>query len=229
MDFRAFYESPWQQPILTGGIGFVCGGAAALAALRARPSSPRGALLTRWTLAFALSTLLDCYLTGASSPLGTGGPLATLAAVVFVVLGDLRPYLLLAGFTRPAWTRAALVEALAWSFAPSLFIALVKRAAPWLVPDLRHIFLVYEGFALVLLGVWHFAIAPRRAVDPAMRGWLRGVLGFFAMTYVLWIAADLAILAEVPSGWGLRVVPNALYYGLFVAWAWRTAPRELRA
>ena len=223
MDLRQFYESPAQQPYLIGLIGLVAGGAAAIAAVRGR------GFLARWTALFAVEALIDCYLTGYGSPLDPNGAAMTVAGVAFVFLGDLRLYLLTARFTRTRWSRAALGEATAWAFAPSLLIAILKRAAPWVVPDLRHIFLVYELAALALLLVWWRAVLPRRDAAPDTRRWLSAALAFFVAQYALWAGSDVLILAGAPWAWGLRVVPNAMYYGLFVAFVWRRSPTELRA
>jgi len=226
MNLRVFYESPLQQPGLTGLIGLIAGGAAALAAMRAQKT-----FLSRWTLLFALEALLDGWLTGASSPLDPRGAGATAAAIVFVVLGDLRLYLLLARYTRRAWGPAVFAEAFAWAFAPSLVIAALKRLAPWAVSNNRHIFLIYELCALPLLMLWLQGFVPRRLSRPedaAERAWLSGATAFFAAQYTLWVLADVAILQRASWGWGLRVVPNVMYYGLFVAFAWRSAPPGLK-
>lgn len=227
MDPRAFYESSWQQPFLLGLIGAAAGGAAAWSA----STAGRGGFLARWTQLFALAAIADCVLTGYSSPLGQNTPAMTAASVFFVILGDLRLYLLTARFTRAQGTRGAYLEALVWALAPSLLIAALKRLAPWTVADGRHIFLTYELAALVPLGLWWAVLAPQRlaaaASAPTLR-WLRGVLGFFAAQYALWALADVGILRGAPLAWALRVAPNAMYYGLFVCWAWFTAPPELR-
>ncbi|MFO0630804.1 MAG: hypothetical protein U0325_34970 [Polyangiales bacterium] len=229
MSLRGFYESSWQQPNLLGALGLLLGGAAAWAASRHRAADDRSAFLARWTQLFALEALLDCVLTGYSSPLGQNTPAMTAAAVVFVILGDLRLYLLLARLSRPRWSAVAMAEALAASLAPSLVIAALKRVAPWLVANGRHIFLIYELTALIPLALWGFVLLPGRAGgSPAVRAWLRGAVGFFALQYALWASADVGILYDADLAWGLRVVPNAMYYAGFVAWVWRTAPRELR-
>jgi hypothetical protein len=129
VSLQGFYESAWQQPNLLGALGLLLGGAAAWAASRRRPTDLRQAFLARWTQLFALEALLDCVLTGYSSPLGQNTPAMTVAAVVFVIVGDLRLYLLLARLSRPHWSAVALVEALAASLAPSLVIAALKRLA----------------------------------------------------------------------------------------------------
>ena len=229
MSLRGFYESAWQQPNLLGALGLLLGGGAAWAASRRGAADPRAAFLARWTQVFAVEALLDCALTGYSSPLGQNTPAMTAASVVFVILGDLRLYLLLARLSRPRWSAVALAEALAASLAPSLVIAALKRLAPWLVANGRHIFLIYELAALLPLALWGLALLPGRLRDaPDERRWLRGAVGFFAVQYALWAAADVGILAGLDLAWGLRVVPNAMYYAGFVAWVWRTAPRGLR-
>lgn len=229
MSLRGFYESAWQQPNLLGALGLILGGAAAWAASRGRATDPRQRFLARWTQLFALEALLDCVLTGASSPLGQNTPAMTVAAVVFVVLGDLRLYLLLARLSRPRWTGVALAEALGAALAPSLVIAALKRLAPWLVANGRHIFLIYELTALIPLALWGFALLPARLRDaPEDRRWLGGAVAFFAAQYALWASADVGILLGADLAWGLRVVPNAMYYALFVAWVWRAAPKGLR-
>lgn len=226
MNLRAFYESSWQQPGLTGLLGLVLGGAAALAAVRARKT-----FLARWTMLFAVEALLDAWLTGYSSPLPPNGLAATAASIVFVVLGDLRIYLLFARYTRRAWSPAVFAEAFGWAFAPSLLIAVLKRAAPWAVSNLRHLFLIYELAALPLVMLWLQGFVPRRLARPEdapARAWLSGAAAFFAAQYFLWIVSDVAILQGARWGWALRVLPNVMYYGLFVAWAWRGAPPELK-
>lgn len=229
MSLQGFYESAWQQPRLLGALGLLLGGAAAGAASRGRATDPRQAFLARWTQLFALEALIDCVLTGASSPLGQNTPAMTAAAVVFVILGDLRLYLLLARLSRPRWRGAALAEALGAALAPSLVIAALKRLAPWLVANGRHIFLIYELTALIPLALWGFALLPARLREvPEERRWLVGAVAFFAAQYALWAAADVGILWGADLAWGLRVVPNAMYYALFVAWVWRTAPKGLR-
>jgi hypothetical protein len=229
MSLRGFYESAWQQPNLLVALGLLLGGAAAWSASRRGATDARGAFLARWTQLFALEALIDCVLTGSSSPLGQNTPAMTVAAVVFVIVGDLRLYLLLARLSRPRWSAVALAEALAASLAPSLVIAALKRLAPWLVANGRDIFLVYELTALIPLALWGFALLPGRLRDaPEERRWLRGAVAFFAAQYVLWASTDVGILQGADLAWGLRVVPNVMYYSLFVAWVWRTAPRGLR-
>jgi hypothetical protein len=61
----------------------------------------------------------------------------------------------------------------------------------------------------------------RGAHDPA----LRAVLGYVVAYYALWASADVLILAGVDFGWGLRVLPNQLYYSFFVPFAYLRVAR----
>jgi hypothetical protein len=49
---------------------------------------------------------------------------------------------------------------------------------------------------------------------------VRAVLGFVVLYYVLWALADILALNGEDRGWALRMVPNQLYYGLFVPFAY---------
>ena len=48
------------------------------------------------------------------------------------------------------------------------------------------------------------------------------MLAYVAVYYALWGIADALILAGFDAGWGLRVLPNQLYYSFWVpvAWTW---------
>jgi hypothetical protein len=48
------------------------------------------------------------------------------------------------------------------------------------------------------------------------------VLAFVCAYYVVWTTADALVLRGHEWGWGLRVVPNVLYYGAFVPFAYTT-------
>ena len=49
---------------------------------------------------------------------------------------------------------------------------------------------------------------------------VRSTLGLVGAYYGLWAAADVLILCGVDAGWLVRLVPNQLYYGLFVPFVW---------
>ena len=66
-------------------------------------------------------------------------------------------------------------------------------------------------------------------LSPEVSRWLREVTGFVAVQYALWALADAVILWVHPAGFLLRVVPNVLYYGLFVGYVFLRAPPAIRS
>jgi hypothetical protein len=57
---------------------------------------------------------------------------------------------------------------------------------------------------------------------PAVRRYVRDVFALVVVYYLLWATSDLLIIAGWEWAWGLRVVPNLLYYGGFVPFShWR--------
>ena len=68
-----------------------------------------------------------------------------------------------------------------------------------------------------------FEVLHREPFDgPIALRYLRAVLAYVAVYYALWGIADVLILAGFDAGWGLRILPNQLYYSFWVpvAWTW---------
>lgn len=177
---------------------------------------PRAASFVRaWALVFGLVAIVDVV---AAGPLGW--PL-----LPFVLLGDYRVLALALVVMEPTRARSAvLLEAAAWT--------LVVPAAAWVAhaglgallgaqPEMT-LWLAYEIAFAILASVLTLWLVPRRAGSdrPAVRAYLQSVLGLVVLYYVLWVAADVAILAGADRGWALRIVPNQLYYGLLVPLAY---------
>jgi hypothetical protein len=208
--FEAFYASPLQHPVL---LWLTAGLATALCLARRglRPSA------RRYCAALGALSLADAWLTS-SEVYGVGrltGPLATIVPLLFVLAGDFR-FLLFAlaadarGGIRPR--ARSLSQAAALTLVVPLFTQLALRLLPAVADGARLMFLVYElafaALALALLA-WH-----RNAQTP----WVRAVGVCVVAYYGLWAAADAAILfAGADLGYGLRVVPNLLYYGGLIA------------
>jgi hypothetical protein len=228
-DWHAFYQSDVQGLWL-----LVIAPLAFLAALPfARRPAAQGAdptaagFVGAWALVFALETLLDPLATGPlARALGIAGtPAHTALIFVFVLLGDFRVLLLL--FHLAARERAlgrSLRAAAPWT----LLVPLVTLAV-WGPPRLlleplpsQVMWLVYET-AFAALALWLRArgiparLGPGR---PALARYLRAVCAFVAAYYALWAAADVLILLGVDAGWGLRVIPNQLYYAFTVPFAY---------
>lgn len=186
--------------------------------------------LRLYALGFAVETLIDPVATGPLvGALGWGATGATLSGLLFVLLGDFRVYWLVFALAdrRPA-TGAPLRRALLFTpivaiggFAINAALGTVFGEMPGQVLWLCHELL----FVAVALWLRHTAIA---AVEVPRRDALRRVCAFVITYYGLWAASDALILATGNDvGWLLRVLPNQLYYGLWVPTAYFALRDEL--
>jgi hypothetical protein len=189
-----------------------------------RPAADRADAFVRgYALAFALETILDPF---AGGPLvrwlGLGEGAATAVVFLFVLLGDFRVFLLIFGLDavrtgRPA--RHAIAAAAGWTLVVPVATAIVHRslaAAYGTLPG-QVLWLVYELGFLALTVVFASIVLPRRIDDPALRRYLAAVVAYVAAYYALWAAADALILTTgADAAWALRMVPNQLYYALYV-------------
>jgi len=205
---------------------------------------PAAARFVRWWAAvFAVLTILDPIAGGPLLRLlAVRDPrVATGVMLAFVLLGDFRVYLLVFGLLayagprraaratdplhaardtlRVVPPRAALAAALATLVVPTV-AGLVDRLLRSRHPGLpaQTVWLIYElAFFCVAVGML-VRLVPARvsAAEPRLANYLRRVLAYVAAYYALWAAADVVILAGIDAGWALRVVPNQLYYALWV-------------
>ncbi len=237
--FFAIYDSPWHLPML-------CWAAAPLllwALWRARPTRDTGpSALTLWRLALLGQLLItvDALTSGAWSPIDPTTLASSAAGVLWVVLGDLRYFLLLARFAPPpqpasVTPRPAVSRALALSLLVPWLNATISAAVPTVFGESRWKFLLYEVLFLVLLGWVRWVRLPRQlatlppgAETAALGRWLRFLTRFEAVQYGLWVLADVLILLGLPAALMLRMVPNVMYYVAFVPVAYFTAPPSLR-
>jgi len=193
----------------------------------------RTTFLWRYALFFTLETMID--------PLA-GGPIvralgladsavATVVMVAFVLLGDFRVFLLVFALAAPArpldraGVLAAAGEAARWTLVvPVVALALDRVALPALVGPLpsQSIWLVYELCFLVLALLLRERLLPARLglVHAGLLAYLRAILGYVALYYALWAGADILILAGHDLGWLVRIIPNQLYYALYVPTAY---------
>lgn len=207
-----------------------------LAAVRPDPlralDPMRTAFMWRYAVAFSLETMLDPLLGG---PVVRGLGLAdtwaaTAVMVLFVLVGDFRVFLLLFALSTPArpldraGVLAAAGEAARWTLVVPLTTLAVHGALDALYGPLpaQSIWLVYELAFLLLALVLRALLLPARLRHPheAMHAYLRTVLAYVALYYALWAGADILILGGVDAGWLLRIVPNQLYYALWVPTAY---------
>jgi hypothetical protein len=203
--------------------------------------------MRRWAAIFAVLTIVDPLAGGPLLRLlgVADAPVATAVLVAFVLLGDFRVYLLIftllsyGGARRAARTadpvyaardalrvvpwRAALVAALATLVVPLVAFAVdgLLRARNPTLPA-QSIWLIYELAFLTVAIVLRVSVIPARIppAAPRLGNYLRAVLGYVAVYYALWAAADVLILAGFDAGWALRLVPNQLYYAFWVPFAY---------
>jgi hypothetical protein len=139
-----------------------------------------------------------------------------------VLLGDFRVFALAVVVMQPGRARSsAFIEAGAWTLVVPAVAYGVWRAiaaAHGAEPPEMLLWLVYEIAFVLLVLAWWTAIVPARvsASRAATRRYVGGVLAVVAAYYVLWVLADVVILAGRDWGWALRMVPNQLYYGVLV-------------
>lgn len=213
---KALYDSGWHHPFAA----YL--GLAVLAVLLAR--APRGTFLFRWAALFGLVLAADATVTGAWSPLPSSSPLFTPLSIVFVILGDARFFFLQERFARPhASTLRLTILAALTSLVVPITSTLLREVFP-LLSEGRWLFLGYELLALAfVLGTW--LVRYRPALEAESRRWLGRVTAIFATLYALWATADVLILWGVELGHLLRIVPNVLYYAVFLVATVALAPR----
>jgi hypothetical protein len=215
--WKALYESPTQSVWSLVVLPAVFLGWLALRGRRAAgPVEPAAAgFVRRWAVVFALVALVDPIATG---PLG-------LPLLPFVLLGDFRVFALVLAVMHPTRARGGvLLEAAAWTFVVPAFAygttKLVEAVAGAQASTM--LWIVYEAGFVTLADAFVLWVLPRRvdADREPVRRYVRAVLGFVVLYYVLWALADVLTLNGVDAGWALRMLPNQLYYGLFVPFAY---------
>jgi len=183
-------------------------------------SRPDARWLLAYSVVFAVETLVDPLATGPLvRALGLGPGAASAVGFLFVWLGDFRVLLLvfaLARARRHAWLRAVVASLLV----PALDLALYHGLLRALWPELpgQTLWLIHEvGFCALALALCIWGVPRLTPPEPlGHRRFLRGALLYAALYYALWAKSDLLILAGVDAGWGLRILPNQLYYACWV-------------
>lgn len=216
---KSLYDSPFHHPLAA-----YVGGLLLLFAIARRLPFLHGYLTV-----FLVCILADATVTGGWSPVPLGTSAYTFFSVLFIILGDLRYFVLAERVTRPDEPLArTLLFSVPVSFIMPVTTGIMSRTLPAMADD-RVLYAVYElAMVPLVMGLDHFRFA-RRALDPAVRKWVHEVSLFFAALYLGWGSCDLLILAGVEFGHVLRIVPNVMYYALFLAVVWLRAPASLRA
>lgn len=228
--FERFYGTAWHHP----GFAFLA------AVLFALALASRRRFLVGWAIVFTVEILADALATGMLSPVPADSSLMTALGITFVILGDFRYFLLvehaIAAKPEDALVGRGLGPLRAWvpavvvAFVVPLTSTAIRAIFPGtFVNNLRNTFLLYEGLFLTLAIVYRFVVVPRRAPD-AVRGYLLRLTEFELVQYALWVTADLLIIfGGLDVAFLLRLVPNLMYYALFLPFAWWMAPARARA
>jgi hypothetical protein len=191
------------------------------------------AFLRAYALAFTLETMLDPLAGGPVLRwLGLADrPVALVVVFFFVLLGDFRVFLLVLGLAALATgrpLRPAVAAAAAWSFIVPLATFAIHGtlgAIAGTQPS-QSLWLIYELGFLAMTFVLRHHVVPARvpAAQPGLRAYLHAVLAYVALYYALWATADALILASgADLAWALRMIPNQLYYALYVPFVYALA------
>lgn len=221
--FESLYDSPWTATFalaLISVIGFAVW-------LR------RQTFLVAYVACFTVIALCDALQSGSWSPLHLlSSPLEEPIALLFVLVGDYRYLLLMERYAwRPDTKPTDTMRARAWisAFALTAIVPLITLGLARAFPTRfvgRWNYLAWELAFVLLVLVLRFYRYPRRLAPAtsAVRRWLFAVTHFELATYALWALADIVILAGADAGFALRIVPNVLYYGVFVFFVAFRAP-----
>ncbi len=225
--FEQLYKSPWTATALLATVNLV----GLVAWLR------RKSFLVGWVVLCAVVAFGDALRSGAWSPLHLlASPHEDNIGLLFVLFGDFRFFLLVERFAcRPKIGAFERTAPKAWLTAIGLTVIapLLSLALMQVYPTRftgRWTYLFWELLLVGLVTVYRSASLPKRlATAPdAVRKWLFQISLFETVQYALWASADIIIFLGADAGFLLRVVPNVLYYGVFLWFAALRAPAEVR-
>ena len=216
--FQRFYDSGWHHPGMSWAVGAAVMCLLALKIARGGKQRSTLALL----FAFQLAIAIDAWFTGTLCPINNKTDLYTGVAIGFVVLGDLRYFILVERYGRGRTIAGTALAAIALSLVIPV-VSLVSRL--YAAGNMRIIFLTYELMFAALAAVFLLRVVPRLEAAPAHKRWLRLLTLFELVQYIGWASADIVILMGHDVGFALRLVPNFMYYGAFVPFAYFTQPK----
>ena len=216
--FKEFYNSFYQHPILLWlpSIIFL------VYLLKNRQST----WLYKYALTFTIISLFDAWLT-ANVVFGFGTlpkDLAIFVSIIFVLLGDFRVFLILVVLTKNDYSAKSFVVALAWSVMVPIASRLIYYYG--IGGEIRNLFVVYESLFVVLMIIWLSLLIPKSKDQQTALGSIKQIPFFVIGYYSLWVISDAFILAGFDFGFGLRVIPNFMYYGVLVPFIYFLNRRE---
>jgi hypothetical protein len=220
--WQAFYKSDFQAVYALGVLpGLFLSYWLLTAPRRLASDTPTELFVRLYALLFCIETLIDPIATGPLvSALQLGETGATAMGLTFVLLGDFRVFVLVLTVASPDRSRAASIgEALLWTpvvavsgFAVHAALDSILGGVPgqllWMIHEL-----LFIAICVALRGV----VNRRMPADAAHRKKLMRAIGFVMLYYGLWAGADALILfGDFDWGWAVRVIPNQLYYAVWV-------------
>lgn len=183
-----------------------------------------------YLVVFAFEIAADALASGALSPVPKDAAYGTPLGIAFVILGDLRYFLLFFRYGRGGPLGPLALRVVGFSFLVPVCSALAGALVPALGSPLRVTFLTYELMFFVLaLGLrGGLARGAFSAQPPEIRRFLARITGFEIVQYGLWALADIVILQGIDAGYLLRLAPNTMYYALFLPFVLWAAPSSER-
>jgi hypothetical protein len=183
--------------------------------------------LYRYLLLFALTTLVDILVASHMIPIHNEAAQVAIE-YVFVLIGDLRFILLLAYFLyaglgaaelqRLSLPGSVIKPAFIFTLFPTILVGAVGFAKPQLMNEARHKFLAYELIFFILTVLWIYVVLPQKSLPAASVRFIKSAAVPVFLYYGLWSLADILILCGVEAGYAIRIVPNFLYYSVFLWW-----------
>lgn len=215
---KALYDSAWHHPF----VAYVVGLWLLYEIARRLP------FLYTYSVVFLVCIVADATATGGWSPVPMGTGAYTFFSVLFIILGDLRYFLLVERVTHP---RDRLGRVLVWSVGMSLVMPVVTGVMTRTITIMQNdrvLYLVYEAtMGVIVLSLNRYRYASSDA-PPDVRRWVARVSGLFGTLYFGWALADAVLLLGIEAGHLLRIVPNVLYYGAFLPFVFLSAPATWR-
>ena len=219
---EAFYNSSWQQPILLWIFPFIF-----LFAQFKNKFQASSVFVTRYTAFFTVSIILDAWLSAYNIlGIGTVAPgVNSILSFIFIWLGDFRYVLLAEYYLVPEKSFSkAMMKAVPITFIiPLLSAFLIKKVLA--TDNGRVLYVVYEGL-FVLLAFIYLARISKANISEETAKKLKKFTQFVVLYYGLWAGVDVLMLISDHESvlnifaWGLRVLPNLLYYWVFVPLAY---------
>jgi len=189
-----------------------------------RAVDPRAiSFLNVYAPVFVVETVLDPWATGPFARwLGLGETLSTYWMLPFVLLGDFRVYLLIFFLLGPErGVGRAVARAASWTLVVPVIAWTATQALNNYYGELpsQTIWIAYETAFFAVAVFLTYTLIPSRC-DPRsfeLLEYLQALTRYVALYYALWVVADLLIVVgRRDFGWGLRAVPNQLYYSFWV-------------